>query len=444
MNASAPGKFCKRFDDRYLQSREQQLLDLLNQRGAPVPELYLSDVKTGEVLMQDAGVCLRDWLQDPTVAATDIPIALAEAIKAVMQIAKLGVWQWDLALRNLMIASGEGAPPGRVRMIDFGNAVAAACPLQKPLWMLSHQDQHPLLRAALEADWRGFMQRQGLAQPTDLSSPFDLPVSAWQKDWTRELAVEALRCPWAILASGVGSTLREALRVRSWPGSEIIRARLPNLFELDDDERAQSNLAAMVRALETKTPQMDDGLTPQPRRVEPEASAAHFLPVAATAATAATAASAATDVVEVIAPRRRILPSSTNREAFRAGRSGHTKKVILFGIITALAGLSYGGWWTLNQAWETLRTPISSISLTIIVAASAVTLAVVVLGLGFRPKIRYWYWGFLSHFVAQILLGSELWLAGPRTAALALVVYTIPSLLGMVTLWCLLSKTPRG
>jgi len=191
----------------------------------------------------------------------------------------------------------------------------------------------------------------------------------------------------------------------------------------------------MVHALETGAPRMDEGLTPQPRRVEPEASAAHFLPVAATAAT---------DVVEVIAPRRRILPSSTNRDAFRAGRSGHTKKVILFGIITALAGLSYGGWWTLNQAWETLRTPISSISLTIIVAASAVTLTVVVLGLGFRPKIRYWYWGFLSHSVAQILLGSELWLAGPRTAALALVVYPIPSLLGVVTLWCLLSKTPRG
>lgn len=435
MNAAAPGKFCKRFDDRYLQSREQQLLDLLNQRGAPVPELYLSDVKTGEVLMQDAGVCLRDWLQDPAVAANDIPIALAEAIKAVMQIAKMGVWQWDLALRNLMIAAGDGAPPGRVRMIDFGNAVAAACPLQKPLWMLPHQDQHPLLRAALEADWRGFMQRQGLAQPTDLSSPFDLPITAWQKDWTRELAVEALRCPWAILASGVGSTLREALRLRSWPGSAIIRARLPDLFELDDDEHAQSNLAAMVRALQTKTPQMDDGLTPQPRRVEPEASAAHFLPIAATARTG---------IVEVIAPPQLVLQSAPNRAATQTGRTGHAKTAILFGIITALAGLSYGGWWTLNQAWETLRTPISGISLTIIVAASAVTLAVVVLGLGFRPKVRYWYWGFLSHALAQILLGSELWLAGPRTAALALIVYPIPSLLGMVTLWCLLSKTPRA
>jgi hypothetical protein len=434
MNVSSPGKYCKRFNDRYLQSREQQLLDLLNQRGAPVPELYLSDVKTGEVLMQDAGVCLRDWLKDPTVAASDIPIALAMAIKAVMQIANMGVWQWDLALRNLMIATGDDAPPGRVRMIDFGNAVAEACPLQKPLWMLPHADQHPLLRAALEADWRGFMQRQGLTQPTDLSSPFDLPITAWQKDWTRELAVEGLRCPWAILASGVGSTLREALRVRSWPGSDSIRAGLPDLFELNDDERAQSILAAMVHALETGAPRMDEGLTPQPRRVETKASAAQFLPMAATAGTG---------VVDVIAHQRLTLQSSSDRVGTQARWGGDAKTATL-GMFSALAGLTYGGWWTLNQAWETLGVPISGFSLTIIVAGSAVTLAVVVLGLGLRPKIRYWYWGFLSHALAQILLGSELWLAGPRSAALALIVCPIPSLLGMVALWCLLRKIPKA
>jgi len=433
MNATSSGKYCKHFEDRYLQSREQQLLDLLNQRRAPVPELLMSDITTGEVIMEDVGVSLLHWFRDPHVAPSQIPLALASAIRVIVEIAEIGVWQWDLALRNLMIDPNSGQAPGRVRMIDFGNAVTASCPLQKPLWMLPHADQHPLLREALESDWRHFMRRQGLKQPLDLSVVFDLPVGAWQEDWTNELAVENLNHPWSVLANGVANMLREALNIRGWPRSEEILARLNGLTGLFDDTRAQSNLGAIVNLLERSIDADDaENQTPRPRRFQ-QKPATPTNSVVSTQLVELASNSIHPDAADRVQsledpPQADIGPTPI----------GQQTRLMSITVLTLLGSLTFFGWWTLNQAWETLQTPISNFTLLVLVAIGVVTFTTFILGFPLRGNLSKWYGSFLGHSMAQMLLGVELWLGGPSTATLGFIVWIIPSVLGMIALQPLL------
>jgi len=427
MNATSSGKYRKHFEDRYLQSREQQLLDLLNQRRAPVPELLMSDITTGEVIMEDVGVSLLHWLKDQRVAPSQIPLALASGIKVVVQIAQIGVWQWDLALRNLMIDPNSGQAPGRLRMIDFGNAVTASCPLQKPLWMLPHADQHPLLREALESDWRLFMQRQGLKQPPDLSVAFDLPVSAWQEDWTNKLAVENLKHPWSVLANGVANMLREALNIRNWPGSEGIRFQLNGLTELFDDTGAQSNLTAIVDLLERSIAADDEeNLTPRPRRFQQKpATPTNSVVSTQLVEMARTSADPRTE-------RQTGYNEDPRQADFDAIPMGQPTRLMTFAVLLLLGSLTFFGWWTLNQAWETLQTPISNFTLLVLVAICILTFTTFIWGFPLKGNLSKWYGSFLGHSAAQILLGAELWMFGPNTAALGVIVWAIPSVLGMV------------
>ena len=428
MNAVSQGKYCKHFEDRYLQSREQQLLDLLNQRRAPVPELLISDVTTGEIVMEDVGVNLLQWLKDPHIAPSQIPLALASAIRVVVEIAEIGVWQWDLALRNLMIDPNSGQPPGRVRMIDFGNAVSASCPLQKPLWMLPHPDQHPLLQEAIESDWRRFMQRHGLMQPLDLSIAFDLPIGAWQEDWTNELAVENLAQPWSVLANGVTNSLLEALNVCSWPGSERIRGQLPRLKGLFDDIGAKSNLTAIVDLLERGIAANDEeNLTPRPRRFQ-QKPVTPANPVVSTQLVEMASNSLRSNAAHQVSYRED--PPQTVPTAETVGQP---TGLLTISILSLLGSLTFFGWWTLNRAWETLQTPISNFTLLVLAAACVPTLTTLTRGFPVKGNMPTWYRGFLGHSVAQILLGAELWLLGPSTATLGFIVWTIPSVLGMVT-----------
>jgi hypothetical protein len=438
MSAVTPGKYCKHFEDRYLQSREQQLLDLLNQRRAPVPELLISDVTTGEIVMEDVGVNLLQWLKDPKIAPSQIPLALASAIRVVVEIAEIGVWQWDLALRNLMIDPNSGQPPGRVRMVDFGNAVSASCPLQKPRWMLPHPDQHPLLREAIESDWRRFMQRHGLTQPLDLSIAFDLPIGAWQEDWTSELAVENLTQPWSVLANGVANSLLEALNIRSWPASERIRDQLPRLRGLFNDLGAKSNLSAFVDLLERGIAANDEeNLTPRPRRFQQKPAT----PTNAVVSTQSVelARISADPRAEHQARYREDPPQATPTTESVSQSTG----LFAISILSLLGSLTFFGWWTLNRAWETLHTPISNFTLLVLAAACVPTLTTLTRGFPLKGNMPKWYRGFLSHSVAQILLGSELWLFGPSSATLGFIVWTIPSALGMVICTCLVRWAPQ-
>jgi hypothetical protein len=438
MNANSSGKYRKHFEDRYLQSREQQLLDLLNQRRAPVPELLMSDITTGEVIMEDVGVSLLHWLKDQRAAPSQIPLALASGIKVVVQIAQIGVWQWDLALRNLMIDPNSGHAPGRVRMIDFGNAVTASCPLQKPLWMLPHPNQHPLLREALQSDWQSFMQRQGLKQPIDLSVPFDLPIGAWQEDWTNQLAVENLKHPWSVLANGVANMLREALNIRSWPGSEGIRSQLSGLTGLFDDVSAQSNVTAVVDLLERSIATHDeDNLTPRPRRFQQKPGTP-------------TNAVACTQLVEMT--RNSADPRAEYQRGYHedprqadsdAVPEGQPTKLMTTAILLSIGSLSFFGWWTLNQAWEALQTPISNFTLLVLVATCVPTVTTLIRGIPLEGNVPNWYRTFVGHSVAQILIGAELWLRGPSTATLGIIVWTIPSVLGIVAYVCLVRRAPE-
>jgi len=438
MNANSSGKYRKHFEDRYLQSREQQLLDLLNQRRAPVPELLMSDITTGEVIMEDVGVSLLHWLKDQRATPSQIPLALASGIKVVVQIAQIGVWQWDLALRNLMIDPNSGHAPGRIRMIDFGNAVTASCPLQKPLWMLPHPNQHPLLREALQSDWQSFMQRQGLKQPLDLSVPFDLPIGAWQEDWTNQLAVENLKHPWSVLANGVANVLREALNIRSWPGSEGIRSQLSGLTGLFDDVSAQSNVTAVVDLLERSIAAHDEeSLTPRPRRFQ-QKPATPTNAIVCTQLAEVTRNSA--DPRAEYQTRCQEDPRQADSDAVPKGRP---TKLMTIAILLLLGSLSFVGWWTLNQAWETLQTPISNFTLMILVATCAPTVATLIRGIPPEGHLPRWCRTFVGHSAAQILLGAELWLFGPSTATLGVIVWTIPSVLGMVAYVCLVRRAPQ-
>jgi hypothetical protein len=246
------------------------------------------------------------------------------------------------------------------------------------------------------------------------------------------LAVENLTHPWSVLANGVANSLLEALNIRSWPASESIRDQLPRLRGLFNDLGAKSNLSAFVDLLERGISANDEeNLTPRPRRFqEKPATPTHAL--------------VSSQLVELAS--NSVHPNAAHKVKFRedppkttptAESEGQSTRLFKISILSLLGSLTFFGWWTLNRAWETLQTPISNFTLLILAAACVPTLTTLTRGFPLKGNMPKWYRGFLIHSVAQILLGSELWLCGPSTATLGFIVLTIPSVLGMVAYVCL-------
>jgi hypothetical protein len=269
--------FKKHFDDRYTQSREHQILDYLNQRGAAVPQVILNHAELGYLEMSHAGQSLAQWL----VASdqVDLPIfdALSQSVSRVLEVSRLGIWHLDIAPRNFMVRLNADTQSLQVCLIDFGNAVSTLFPLQKPLWMRPSAEQHRLLRQALQQDWQSFYHRHGLVEPTHWEQTFDVPQDRYQADWTRGLKTEALASRTCVLAHGLGQMLVSTGRILQ--GTTFLKGDLgASLLNLEDDQQASSAIESALLQLQARA--QASRTTPRPtRKLDPNASGTSLAPL---------------------------------------------------------------------------------------------------------------------------------------------------------------------
>jgi hypothetical protein len=260
--------FRKYFTDRYAMLHEQQILDYLNQRKAPVPQVIKSQLDESFLEMSHGGMNLSQWIKTARPDHLLACCALAQAIESVLVVARMGVWHVDLAYRNFVIQpAGPGAKP-TVLLIDFANAISHRFPLLKPLWMLPTELQHPSLRASLTADWQSFYDRHGLDRPERWDTAFEVPFNLYKEDWTTGLNVENLQHPLSVIAHGIGQMIlqdqsgwQEILKPQSIDWTELLDLQSDDLAVL----RLESCIAQLVM------PNADDS-TPRPRMKSSDAT----------------------------------------------------------------------------------------------------------------------------------------------------------------------------
>ena len=109
--------FEKRFDNSYSYFREIQILTYLNQRGASVPMLMEGFSKEKMITMEFVGENLygqRNVLSFQTKLVVSLDL-----IQAVYSIYDLGIFHYDIALRNLTFKENETGKGSCLYVIDF-------------------------------------------------------------------------------------------------------------------------------------------------------------------------------------------------------------------------------------------------------------------------------------------------------------------------------------
>lgn len=253
--------YLKVFPDRYTLLHEQQILDYLNQRSAPVPVVRRVDLDQSIIEMDEAGQDMWSWIHHDRPAPEELFNTLSRAIDVILTVADLGVWHLDIALRNLVVSPSEPGHPRLVLLIDFANSISDGFPLQKPLWMLPAAHQHPELRHGLTQDWQSFYTRLNLAHPQEWDKPFEIPKDLYQQDWTEDLKVEAIEHRWCVLAHSVGQLiLREVKSITFLP--EAMESVGSALLNLNQEDIAKKRLRESVSQLNRWKPV--DQSTPRP------------------------------------------------------------------------------------------------------------------------------------------------------------------------------------
>ena len=247
----------KHFQDPYSQSREHFFLDLLKQQGAPVPQVIKNDISNKELHMTDVGINLQQWLSRLNEGQKNHSNALDmlyECLVCCQTISKLGVWHLDLASRNFMVSEAATHKDIKVHIIDFSLATSPKFPLQKPLWIRPHtQQHHVILRDAVIKDWRTFFSRASLAEPARYDAEFEIPLADYANHWFDHLAVDQLSHPWCVMSHSLGNLLIEASQASCFePYIAKQLMALGNAAQsLSSDEIAQSQIEKMMTFLQT-------------------------------------------------------------------------------------------------------------------------------------------------------------------------------------------------
>jgi hypothetical protein len=252
----------KSFADRYTMLHEQQVLDYLNQRHAPVPQVIISHLEQSYLEMSHGGTDLQAWIHETQPPHSELSRALSLAIQAAMQVAELGVWHVDIALRNFVIHDVQNGQHPTVWLIDFANTISDQFPLQKPLWMLPAAHQHSQLQQCLTLDWQAFYARHQLPQPDNWHQVFDVPMSLYREDWTTDLHVERIPNRWCLLAHGIGQM---GLQLQKDIGFSPDHRQIgwAQLLNLDNETLAKRRLEQCL--LQSGVLPGSDQSTPRPR-----------------------------------------------------------------------------------------------------------------------------------------------------------------------------------
>ncbi len=234
--------YIKDFDDEYSQFREAQILAYLNQRNAPVPKLILNDIEKKKITMQNTGNSLDDFIKIQKFE--DNILLLIELIEICKYIVSLGIFNFDLALRNFTkIQSSKNKRT--VFMIDFAVSISSSFPLHKPLWLkpdsLIH---HPNLLMALEEDWENFYKFFGKDKPKFYDSNFSVSYKDYKNFWSKNFSVENLDCPFSVVCHNIGVVSLNLLDSISTNKSDVdkIKMEVQSLINLKSDDIATKRL----------------------------------------------------------------------------------------------------------------------------------------------------------------------------------------------------------
>ena len=173
----------KKFEESYSQSREAQLIQYLNQRGAQVPKLISNHPTEKIIKMQYAGESLLGIINNNKITKKlniiQLLKILRESINIGQEISKLEVWHFDLALRNFTFLESQELISKSIFVIDFSAAVSPSFILQKPLWLRPDTKvHHGQLIEALEKDWVNFFKKNSLSVPTIVNNEFIICIES--------------------------------------------------------------------------------------------------------------------------------------------------------------------------------------------------------------------------------------------------------------------------
>ena len=255
----------KVFDEPYLFNREAQILADLHQRDAPVPRVLAMDHVQKSLTMDHDGTSLETAIanlpQSPSVHKAWLSRLLPPLVQAVTDVCQQEVFHLDLACRNFLVDQFEEGEP-QIKLIDFGVALSARLPLQKPLWVIPDPRlHHPRLVTAAADDWRVFFRdseaaaaiyrRKGLATPTDfVGRAFDIPLEAYQSYWPKSVAADSLDKRWCLVGHSFAELLEELSRRLSVSGVEhqFLTDSSARLRSLQDDALVKERLLALPLA----------------------------------------------------------------------------------------------------------------------------------------------------------------------------------------------------
>ena len=255
----------KVFDEPYLFNREAQILADLHQRGAPVPRVLAMDHVQKSLTMDHDGTSLETAIanlpQSPSVHKAWLSRILSPLVQAVTDVCEQQVFHLDLACRNFLVNQLKDSEP-QIKLIDFGVALSARLPLQKPLWVIPDPRlHHPRLVQATAEDWRVFFRdseaaaaiyrRKGLATPTDfVGRAFDIPLEAYQSYWPKSVVADSLDKRWCLVGHSFAELLEELSRRLSVSGAEhqFLTDSSASLRNLQDDTLVKESLLALPLA----------------------------------------------------------------------------------------------------------------------------------------------------------------------------------------------------
>jgi len=273
----------KVFDEPYLFNREAQILADLHQRDAPVPRVLAMDHVQKSLTMDHDGTSLETAIanlpQSPSVHKAWLSRLLPPLIQAVTDVCQQEVFHLDLACRNFLVNQLEEGEP-QIKLIDFGVALSARLPLQKPLWVIPDPRlHHPRLVTAAADDWRIFFRdsqaattiyrRKGLATPTEfVGKAFDIPLEAYQAYWPKSVAADSLDKRWCLVGHSFAELLEDLSRRLSVSGAEhqFLTDYSARLRNLQDDALVKERLLALPLAASGMggTPRPKAFYTPEP------------------------------------------------------------------------------------------------------------------------------------------------------------------------------------
>lgn len=252
----------KVFDEPYLFNREAQILADLYQRAAPVPRVLSMDHVQKSLTMDHDGTSLESAIaelsQSPSVHKAWLSQLLTPLVQTVAEVCEQEVFHLDLACRNFLVNRLEHGEP-QIKLIDFGLALCARLPLQKPLWVIPDPKlHHPRLVKAAAEDWRIFFQdskqaaaiyrQKGLATPSQfVGRPFDIPLAAYEVYWPKVVVSDSLDQRWCLVCHSFAGLLEELSRKLFIPDTErqFLLEQAAMLRNLREDSVAKEKLLAI-------------------------------------------------------------------------------------------------------------------------------------------------------------------------------------------------------